>query len=307
MVLYQSATSISWRKKASTPLAALLSWGQDSATMKKAARTRRKWMMTIQLWRWYPRAVSPTTSPQVKNFNPSKFSNADNTGLCCGQRGHIRDQCYKRDQAECIYCKVKGLWAQACKKKAEESQAESLASSLRSANKNSEATDQDLVKDSSSTDHVIVKTSWFTREVDTKISNSDGGSTKVLGIREVEILAKKTQGKLMPLVLKEALFSPGYRTNLVSVSNIVDKGHKIVHDKRKSLLCLKIKDTIPIERKEKLFFLRTSPQHDFHVANLSGGPSRSELWHKRLGHLNSRDLKNSVPIESKDENAKPVS
>ena len=40
------------------------------------------------------------------------------------------------------------------------------------------------------------------------------------------------------------------------------------------------------------------------MANLSGGPSQLDLWHKRFGPLNYRDLKSSVPIELKDENAK---
>ena len=54
----------------------------------------------------------------------------------------------------------------------------------------------------------------------------------------------------------------------------------------------------------KTFCLQTTPQHGNHVANLSGGPSQLDLWHKRLGHLKYRDLKNSVPIELNDENAK---
>ena len=79
---------------------------------------------------------------------------------------------------------------------------------------------------------------------------------------------------------------PGYRTTLVSVSSVIDNGHKIVHQKGKSLLCLKSKDTIPIERKGKLFFLQTTPQHGNHMAKLSGGPSQSDLWHKRFCHVN---------------------
>ena len=221
-------------------------------------------------------------------------------------RGHTKEQCYKRDQAQCTFCKKKGHLVQACKIKARESQAESLASSLKTANDFSEATDLDLVIDSGSTDHVIVQKNWFRnlKELNTVVTNPDGGNTKVLGIGEVVVLAKDIQGKALPLVLKNALFVPGYRTNLLSVSSGIDNGHKIVHQKGKSLLCLKSKDTIPIERKGKLFFLQTSPQHGNHVANLSGGPSQLDLWHERFGHLNYKDVKNSVPIELNDENPK---
>ena len=142
------------------------------------------------------------------------------------------------------------------------------------------------------------------KELNTVVTNPDGGNTKVSGIGEVVVLAKDIQGKALPLVLKNALFGPGYRTNLVSVSSVIENGHKIVHQKGKSLLCLKGKNTIPIERKGKRFFLQTTPQHGKHVAHVNGGPSQLDLWHKRFGHLNYRDLKNSIPIQLKDENAK---
>ena len=89
---------------------------------------------------------------------------------------------------------MKGHLVQPCKYEARESQAESLASSLRSANEISEATDQDFVIDSGSTEHVIVQKNWFRnlRELDTSVTNPDGGNTKILGI-EVQILAKDTQ------------------------------------------------------------------------------------------------------------------
>ena len=188
-------------------------------------------------------------------------------------RGHTKEQCCKRDQAQCTFCKRKGHLVQACKNKAREFQAESLASSLKSANDCSEATSHNLVTDSGSTYHVIVHENWFKnlKELNTVVTNPDGGNTKVLGIGEVVVLAKVIQGKALPLVLKNALFVPGYRTNLVSVSSVIDNGHKIVHQKGKSVLCLKSKDTIPIEREGKLFFLQTTPQLGNHVANLSGG------------------------------------
>ena len=101
--------------------------------------------------------VSPNISPQVKNNTPSKLSNTSSTCDCCGMRGHTKEQCYKRDQAQCTFCKRKGHLVQALKIKAREYQAKSLASSLKSTNDFSEATDLDLVIDSGSTDHVIVQ------------------------------------------------------------------------------------------------------------------------------------------------------
>ena len=172
---------------------------------------------------------------------------------------------------------MKGHLVQEWKIEARKSPAESLALSLKSANDFSEATDRDIVIDSGSTDHVIVHKYWlkYLKELNTVLTNPDGGNTKILGIGELVVLAEDVQGKAFPLVLKNALFVPGYRTNLLSVSSVIDNGHKIVHQKGKSLPCLKSQDTIPIERKRKLFFLQITPQHGNHVANLSGGRGKS--------------------------------
>ena len=140
---------------------------------------------------------------------------------------------------------------------------------------------------------------WFKsiREIDTTVTNPDGGNTKVLGIGEVQVLAKDVKGRTKPLILKRALYVPGYRTNLISVSSIIDNGHKVVHEKKNSYLCLKSKEKFPITRKGKLLFLLTTPKEKHHFANLSGGSNETELWHKRMSHLNYRDLNNSLPMD----------
>ena len=87
---------------------------------------------------------------------------------------------------------------------------------------------------------------------------------------------------------------PGYRTNLISVSRIVDNGHTVVRGAKNNFLCLKSKEKFPIKRKGNLFFLRMTPKQGNHFSNLSGGSNEAQLWHKRFGHVNYRDLKTSV-------------
>ena len=45
----------------------------------------------------------------------------------------------------------------------------------------------------------------------------------------------------------------------------------------------------------------TTQKEKYHFANLSGGSNKTELWHECLGHLNYRDLKNSLPMDLHDE------
>ena len=147
-------------------------------------------------------------------------------------------------------------------KKAPGTKPGSLASSLKSDRASSEATEQDLVVDSESTDHIVVNKTWFKSigEIDTTVTNPGGGNTKVLRKGQVEVLAKDIKGRTKPLILRKALYVPGYRINLISVSSIIDNGHKVVHEKKNSYLCLESKEKFPITRKGKLFFFALDPK-----------------------------------------------
>ena len=45
-----------------------------------------------------------------------------------------------------------------------------------------------------------------------------------------------------------------------------------------------------------------TPQRGKQVASFGGGPSQSKISHKRFGHLNYRDFKNSAAIELENTN-----
>ena len=68
---------------------------------------------------------------------------------------------------------------------------------------------------------------------------------------------------------------------------------------KNSYLCLESKEKFPVTIKGKLFFLPMTPIEKYHFAKLSGGSNETELWHKNMGHLNYRDLKNSLPMDLK--------
>ena len=72
----------------------------------------------------------PKHKSSSENINPSKLIDTHNICLCCGMRGHTRNQCHTRDRAECFYCKMKSHLVHANRNKTRESQDESLASSL---------------------------------------------------------------------------------------------------------------------------------------------------------------------------------
>ena len=71
------------------------------------------------------------------------------------------------------------------------------------------------------------------KAINETVTNPDGGDTKVLGIGEVEVLAKDVNRITKLLVLRKALFVRGYGITLISVPSIANNGHKVNHEAKK--------------------------------------------------------------------------
>ena len=93
---------------------------------------------------------------------------------------------------------------------------------------------------------------------------------------------------------EKVLHVPEYKTNLISVSSLVQKQHEVFHTKSKSVLKLRSKESFRLIRRGKLFFLPYRKKNKHHSSNLSGGTCQAKLWHKGLGHLSFRDLANTT-------------
>ena len=65
------------------------------------------------------------------------------------------------------------------------------------------------------------------KKLESKVPNPDEGNSKVEGRRNVEVEAVDLKGITRELAFVNALHVPGYKTNLISVSNIVEKGTKL--------------------------------------------------------------------------------
>ena len=226
----------------------------------------------------------------------SKPSSSKGPRLCfvCNKPGHLAASCYKKDNAVCSICKAKGHLASACKHQ-QKSPHKGLASSL-SADSSFEVSKTDLVVDSGSTDHMMIDKTWFKnyQKLETTVNNPDGGKTKVEGIGDVDVEARDSKGVLHKLTFEKVLHVPEYKTNLISVSSLVQKQHELFHTKAKSVLKLRSKESFRLISRGKLFFLPYRKEKKHHFSNLSGGTCQAKLWHKRLGHLNFRDVANTT-------------
>ena len=54
-------------------------------------------------------------------YNAAPKLSTGQTCYCCGNKGHVKAECFHKDKAECNYCKMKGHFEKACMKNAENS------------------------------------------------------------------------------------------------------------------------------------------------------------------------------------------
>ena len=120
------------------------------------------------------------------------------------------------------------------------------------------------------------------QKLQTTVNNPDGGKTKVRGIGDVDVEAQDTKGVLHKLTFEKFLHVPEYKTNLVSVSSLVQKQHELFHTKTRSVLKLRSKESFRVMRRGKLLFLPYRKENKHHFSNVSGDPYQAKFWHKKL-------------------------
>jgi len=89
------------------------------------------------------------------------------------------------------------------------------------------------------------------------------------------------------ITLQNALYVPTLRTNLMSIAKIVDKRHQILFIEKQAY----VKDAsgkVVADRVGNLFYLRESENATYAVS--SNTTDSSTEWHRKLGHLNWKDM-----------------
>ena len=66
-----------------------------------------------------------------------------------------------------------------------------------------------------------------TSEITSSVKNPDGSFCRIEGIGEVEVELRNENGSTDTLIMRDVLFVPSFETNLVSVSKLVEKGHRV--------------------------------------------------------------------------------
>jgi transposase InsO family protein len=92
------------------------------------------------------------------------------------------------------------------------------------------------------------------------------------------------------ITLKQTLYVPDLRTNLLSVAKIVDNGHDILIKRDAAFIRNETEEVVAVaERRGDLFFMQGSAES----ATIAFANPNSSLakWHERLGHVNEKNLR----------------
>ena len=154
------------------------------------------------------------------------------------------------------------------------------------------------ILDTGATCHVSNDRSLFTefREVNDTIRQGSVVSYAA-GIGPVNLTVKTPKGPVQ-LTLKEVLYAPSFRLNILSYSTMHRHGLSLeISNKKASLLTQNKKVEMLLYLEEGLWSLDLEKDNENQVLitkKLEKKPSKAsvETWHQRLGHLNDADMKN---------------
>lgn len=206
-------------------------------------------------------------------------------------------------QYPCHYCGKVGHWKRECKKRMAD-----LRSRSPQANTVTETGDADCVLmcdntcnehawylDSGASKHVTFQRERFTSYATIKASKiylGDNFTCDAIGKGTVEVCLKNDNGDLCKYTLVDVLHVPGLAKNLLSVSQITDKGFDL--EFRKSGAVIKDANGKVIARgirKNNLYELACCYSDDHISCNFADVRIDTKLWHERMGHINLQSLK----------------
>lgn len=206
----------------------------------------------------------------------------------CGAHGHKSPDC--KEQGKAGHANKRNSKKQTANT-ADESYAVCFGANSYNIEECKMPSDEPWILDSGCTSHLCNNREKFNvlKESTCGILNlASNSSTAVQGSGNV-VISMNRDGYPKVVELKDTLFVPDLRSNLVSVAKITDTGHAVTFTKDSATITdQEGRVRLSAVRKNNLYFLSQNSQ----FAKVSAIVSQEDLkeWHEKLGHLNFKDV-----------------
>lgn len=244
-----------------------------------------------------------------RRFGKSKRSNWNNqqstqvtrdetviTCYGCGLKGHTKWNCPNR----------KAKSKKQSKKKVAANNAEAFMAQY--SNRHDEC-ENEFVVDSGASDNICHDLKWYATynafDEPQKVRLGGAGTLQIEGVGTVR-LAVCNNDSTVTLELKNVLFVPRMRRNLISVSKLTDDGYKVTCDKS-GLRISNENVSLLTKRIDNLFVLRVTEKNEkctedrecllLNIAKGTRGKLSLRLAHRSLGHVNKEKVKTILTRE----------
>lgn len=229
-------------------------------------------------------------SKLIQEINTSKstafYTNSKKTGS--------NAQSVKSKGPRCYNCNKNGHFAKNCKQPRKQQSAKKGESSsfvaAFSATVKENINDNKWFLDSGASTHMTCREDWMYNVTEPSVKSVTVANRKPLAVKGVGCVdIHISQDNVIQV--NNVLYVPGLAANLLSVSTIVSKGHKVTfNNKGCEVQNGKGEVVCTATLGNKLYTIDTSKEVA-HLASSSQNSNDTYLWHLRMGHLNIPDVK----------------
>jgi hypothetical protein len=128
------------------------------------------------------------------------------------------------------------------------------------------------------------------QELLSSIEFKDGGTVTFGDNKKGQVVGVGTVGNISNPLIDNVLLVKGLKYNLLSISQLCDKNYKIIFEKDCCMIYAFDMTTLLFKgiRKKNIYIL--SMKFDTHEHCLLASNDESLLWHRRLGHVNVKNI-----------------
>ncbi|XP_061748966.1 uncharacterized protein LOC133547165 [Nerophis ophidion] len=212
--------------------------------------------------------------------NVMKVDIASATCYGCGNRGHFARNCpHKTTPKWCNYHRSTTHTDETCRRKTKPDSAKQTMEKEEDSKESGTSfvfqashlvlpdgiKQNGLMVDCGATSHIITEKSKFTRFDDTfnpnkhymELANGTRKNNVALKRGDAVVLLRNTEGKSVPVTLKNALFIPIYPQDFMSVKAATTDGAQVIFEEGQNRLITKEGNTFKLEVHERLYYLKT--------------------------------------------------